>query len=217
MPNGNQNQNTSPYGMPNGNQNQNTNPYGMPNSNQSQNASPYGMPNDNQNQNTSPYGAPDGNQNRNINPYGMPGSSQNRNPYQIPNAAPYPNHYQPIQKSPADGLVTASMILGITSIITAFMGTVYFPFILGGTSIVLALLSKVGEEKMVSKSKTGVICAIIGLILNVVIVSASVHKVFTDEETFNQFDRVYEQMYGSSFRDMYKEATGQDFPLDFDH
>ena len=190
MPNGTQNQSNNPYGMPNGAPNQNNNPYGMPNGVQNQGSNPYTTPNRGQNPNNTPYG--------------------------MPNGTPYPNYYQPVQKSPADNLVTASLALGIATIVSAILGTVYFPFILGGISIVFALLSKIGDEKMVSKSRTGVICAIIGLVLNLFIVSTSIYRVFTDERTFNQFDRIYEQVYGESFRDMYKDVTGQDFPLDFD-
>ena len=40
----------------------------------------------------------------------------------------------PVRQSPADGLMTASMALGIAAILTAVMATVYFPFILGGIS-----------------------------------------------------------------------------------
>ena len=217
-PNGVPNQNSNPYGAPNGIQNQNNNPYGMPNGTPIPNSNPYGAPNGTPIPNNNPYGMPGGARNQGSNPYGAPGRAQNQNPtpYGAPNGTPYPNYYQPVQKSPADNLTTASMVLGIAAIVSAILGTVYFPFILGGISIVFALLSKIGDEKMVSKSKTGVICAVIGLVLNLFIVSTSVYRVFTDERTFNQFDRVYEQMYGESFRDMYKDVTGQDFPLDFD-
>ncbi len=208
----------NPYGMQGSPQSPNNNPYGMQNSPQSLNNNPYGMANDPQGQDNAPYGMQNSPQASGNNPYGMQNNpqGQNSNPYRNPNETPYPDYYQPVRQSPADGLMTASMALGIAAILTAVMATVYFPFILGGISIILALLSKGYDEKMASRSKIGVACAIVGLVLNVFIVSISIHKVFTDESTFYQFDRIYEQMYGESFRDMYRKTTGQDFPIDFD-
>ncbi len=218
MQNNPQSLNNSPYGMQNNPQAPSNNPYGMQNSPQNLNNNPYGMANDPQGQDNAPYGMQNSPQASGNNPYGMQNNpqGQNSNPYRNPNETPYPDYYQPVRQSPADGLMTASMALGIAAILTAVMATVYFPFILGGISIILALLSKGYDEKMASRSKIGVACAIVGLVLNVFIVSISIHKVFTDESTFYQFDRIYEQMYGESFRDMYRKTTGQDFPIDFD-
>ena len=108
-------------------------------------------------------------------------------------------------------MITASMILGIAAIVSAFMMTVYFPFILGGISIIMALLSKGHEQKMASKAKTGVVCSIIGLVLNVIIVVSSVYTVFSNETAYRQFDQMYEYIYGESFSDTYEKLTGQEF------
>lgn len=146
--------------------------------------------------------------NQNGNPYtnnNIP--SQNRNPY---GSAP---SYPPIQKSPADGLITAAMVLGIAAIISAVLMTVYFPFILGGIAIILAILSKGYGNKMHSKAKTGIICAIIGITFNLFIVIGSLYTVFSNPTVFREFDAIYEQFYGESFTDMYKELTGEDFPF----
>lgn len=123
----------------------------------------------------------------------------------------YQPQYTPPQKSPADGMITAAMVLGISAIVSAFMMTVYFPFILGGISIVMALLSKGHEPKMVPKAKLGIICSVIGLVLNFVIVGSSVYTIISDEATFRQFDKMYEYIYGESFSDAYEELTGNEF------
>ena len=149
------------------------------------------------------------NQNQYNNPYPGNNPYQNNNPY----GSPFPNQpgYTPPQKSPADGMITAAMILGVTSIVSAFMMTVYFPFILGGISIIMALLSKGHEQKMVSKAKMGIVCSIVGIVLNIIIVIGSVYIVFSSEATFQQFDRLYESIYGESFSDTYEELTGNEF------
>lgn len=146
------------------------------------------------------------NQNYQNHPY-----NQNPNPGGNPYNNPYPYPYS--RKAPANGLVNAAFILGIAAIVSAIMMTVYFPFILGGISIILALLSKGYEDKMAGPAKTGIVCSIIGLVLNILIVSISLHTLFTDARAFQQFDNMYEQIYGDSFTDKYKEMTGEDFPV----
>lgn len=146
------------------------------------------------------------NQNYNQSPNGNQGGNPYNNPYP---GSPYP---QP-RKTPASGLVNAAFILGIAAIVSAFMMTVYFPFILGGISIVLALLSKGYDNKMAGSAKAGIVCSVIGLVVNILIVSVSFHTLFTDERVFQQFDSLYEQIYGDSFTDTYKEMTGEDFPI----
>lgn len=143
------------------------------------------------------------NQNQNFNP------NPNTNPY----GAPFPNQpqYPPVRKSPAEGLINAAMVLGITAIVSAFFLTIYFPFILGSISIIMALLSKGQELKMASKAKVGIVCSIIGLVFNLVIVSCSMYTIFNNKQIFQQFDALYEQIYGESFSDTYKELTGEDF------
>lgn len=143
------------------------------------------------------------NQNPNYNP------NQNTNPYQ----APFPNQPQstPVRKSPADGLINAAMVLGISAIVSALMLTVYFPFILGSLSIILALLSKGYEQKIAARAKVGIVCSIVGLVFNFIIVGASVHMVISNPTVFQQFDEMYESIYGESFSDVYEELTGEEF------
>ncbi len=136
-------------------------------------------------------------------------NNQNHNPY----GSPFPNQpqYVPSQKSPADGLISAAMILGISAIVSAFMMTVYFPFVLGSISIILALLSKGHGNKLADKARTGIICSTVAIVLNIFIVVGSLYTVFSSKENFQQFDYLYEQIYGESFSDMYEELTGEEF------
>lgn len=122
-------------------------------------------------------------------------------------------YYVPVEKSPTDALSTAAFILGILAIISAFMMTVYFPFILGSISIILALLSKGYKNKMVNKAVVGIVCSIVGIVLNIFIIGKSIYFVFTNEQAFAYFDSMYEEMYGESFSDMYQEMTGQELPI----
>lgn len=144
--------------------------------------------------------------------YNNQNNQQDGNPYGTPQQMPPNSYYKP--RRPSNGLVTAAFALGIAAIVSAVMMTVYFPFILGGISIVLALLSKGYEKKMAGPAKIGIVCSIVGLILDLFIVGGSTYFVFTNEAAYNQFNSMYESIYGESFSDMYKEITGEEFYFD---
>ncbi len=107
---------------------------------------------------------------------------------------------------PNGALYTASLVLGALSVLTAVIGTVYLPFILGGISIVLAILSRDGEGKMHFRARVGILAAVFGIILNIVIVSVSVYSVFHDPEQYAAFNSVFERVYGESFSDFLAES-----------
>lgn len=108
------------------------------------------------------------------------------------------------------GMANAAMILGIIAIVSSITFTIYPPFILGGIAIVLALLSKGRRPKLLSKAKTGIICATTGLILNTIIVTASITLLFTNPDVRNQVNETFEKQYGMSFDEMWKELIEED-------
>ena len=75
--------------------------------------------------------------------------------------------------------------LGIATIITALMGTVYIPFMLGGLAIILGILSRGSKATLCRTVKFGIVTAVIGLVINtgvVVVVAARVYSLFTVPE-----------------------------------
>lgn len=118
--------------------------------------------------------------------------------------------YQYIPSRPANRLAAAAMVLGIISVLTAVMGTVYFPFLFGSIGIVLAVLSKGYESTMHTKALIGMITCIVALILNITILFSSIYMVFTIPEYGEQFNKMYEQFYGESFDDTIKNMTGEE-------
>ena len=104
-----------------------------------------------------------------------------------------------IHIAPNTMLVTASMVLGILTVATAIMGTVYLPFILGGIAIVMAILSRAEDGIMPFKSRIGVLLGTLGIILNILVVGTSVYKVFNDPAQYEAFDSVFERFYGQDF------------------
>lgn len=75
-------------------------------------------------------------------------------PYQNNNSG-YPPYYTPPTRHPGSSFATASMILGIIAIISAFFGTVYPPIICGGLAVILGLLSKGNDKAMLPNAKVG--------------------------------------------------------------
>jgi len=115
----------------------------------------------------------------------------------------------------ADRLATASMVLGIISLVSILCCC---PFVFSAIGIVLALLSKGAEEKLRPRAKTGLILSITGMVVSLVLVIFSVvfpivmyktnpefrnnldqqmiRSLEQDEQLFRQLygDDVYEQM-----------------------
>lgn len=135
--------------------------------------------NHNSNQNGPPYGN-NGNPNQNQNPYGY--------------------RYVPPVRKPGSGLANAAIVLGIISILTAIMMTIYFPFIFGSLAILFAILSKGRESKMVKQAKTGLICGIAGLLINIVIFGGSIVYIISNPnvlvESAQMYDQMCERIYG---------------------
>ena len=133
----------------------------------------------------------------NMNHY-PPNNGYNNRPNGSPNPYGYP--YTPPVKLPGSGMALAAMVLGIISIVTACMMTFYFPFIFGSLAILFALLSKGSLTKMQTQAKTGIICGIIGLVLNCGIMVYSVNLALNNPElmidTAIMYDDMIEQMYG---------------------
>lgn len=106
---------------------------------------------------------------------------------------------------PGSGLATAAMILGIVSIISCFTFTVYPAFITGSIAIVLAILSKGRRSKLLSKAKTGITCAVIGLISNTVLIISFTVMFFTVPEVRAQVNQTCVEQYGKTFDEMLEE------------
>lgn len=147
-----------------------------------------------QNQNQPPYGA---------NPY----QYHNNNPNGYQNNYPYYNRsaYQIPYAEPGSSLANAAMVLGIISIISCFTFTVYPAFILGSIAIILALLSKGRRPKLFPKARTGIICAVIGLVANTVLITSVMFLLFTDPDVRADVNRSFKKNYGMTFDEIMEE------------
>lgn len=148
------------------------------------------------------------NYNTNSNNYNP--NNNNYNPNNGFNNYPNNNYYdrsayqRPIVE-PGSSFATASMILGIISIVSSFTFTVYPAFVMGSIAIVLALLSKGRRPKLLSKATAGVICATCGLVINTVIVVICTVLLFTDPDVRAEVNKTFEKQYGMTFDEMWDE------------
>ncbi len=115
--------------------------------------------------------------------------------------SPYGYPYPPSYKMPGKSLATASMILGIISILSTILMTLYIPMILGSIAIVLAILSKGSKNNMPGQATAGIVCGAGGLVVNVGIFTAALVFVFSHpeilQETARTYDTFLEQYYGN--------------------
>lgn len=147
------------------------------------------------------------------NPQGEPGGGYNpynNNPY---NNNPYNPYGAPIRPVPVktrgDSMATASMILGIITLVSLLLLRLSMPFLLGGIGIILAILSKGGAKKMIGKAKAGMICCITGLALDVAFCVFAVWLVFSlpklSPELTEEVNKICEEQYGVSYHEMMEE------------
>ena len=140
------------------------------------------------------------------NPQGGPGNGYNPyNPYN-----PYGTPLQPAPVKPrGEGMATASMILGIITLVSLLLLRLFMPLMLGGVGIILAILSKGSARKMIGKAKAGMICCITGLVLDVVLFVSAIWLVFAlprvAPELMDDVNKICEEQYGVSYDDMMEE------------
>ncbi|MCR5688528.1 MAG: DUF4190 domain-containing protein [Lachnospiraceae bacterium] len=106
------------------------------------------------------------------------------------------------REAAAERLATASMVLGIISIISVFCCC---PFIFSAIGIVLALLSKGAESVLRPRAKTGLILSVVGLAVSVILLVFSV--------VFPVFMYQTNPEFRKNFVDQYQDALRQDEEL----
>ena len=99
--------------------------------------------------------------------------------------------------------------LGIFSIFCAFFSVFFGAFICGGMAIILAILSKGYNTKMERNAKFGIVAGIIGIVFQICTLTVSVYNIINIPEYREQFNSLYEQMYGSPVDDSITDFLDQ--------
>lgn len=129
-----------------------------------------------------------------------------------------PNDYGYGQPNPAysqqqrygadgEGFAHAAMIMGIIALLTCRI--TFFPTILAAIAAILALLSKGYNKKMTKKARNAVIISLIAIGLNVALSIYSINTLMHNEQFLNQFEQMYEQLYGVPFDSSFDPEGGE--------
>lgn len=117
------------------------------------------------------------------------------------------NPYQ-IQQDKGRTLAMAALILGFASAATTIMLTVWFPYFFGSLAVLLAILSTGDRSVMDPRAKAGFRTAVFAMIINTVIIVASIYAFYTDENLQKAFFENFEALYGMSFEDFMNMMRG---------
>ena len=122
----------------------------------------------------------------------------------------------------ADRLATASLVLGIISIVSVLCCC---PFIFSAIGIVLALLSKGASDALRPRAKTGLILSIAGLVISFVLTIFTIvfpimmyetnpefRKNINNamEETLRQDEELFRQVYGDDVFEQMEQIIKED-------
>lgn len=95
--------------------------------------------------------------------------------------------------------------LGIFSVFCAFFSIFFLSLLCGGLAIVLAVLSKGYERKMSKNAKVGLFCGLIGIVFQISALFISAYNIIHIPEFREQFNSIYEQIYGAPADDSINE------------
>ena len=119
------------------------------------------------------------------------------------------NQYMNYQPKPQNKLVTASLILGLLAFVTSMF--LITPFIFGSLSIIFAILSRSGREKMSGSAIAGISASIVSMLGAVSMVGLVYYLTFNVPEYRELMNQQYEQMYGQSFDEMLEDIQNGTF------
>ncbi|MBD5545086.1 MAG: DUF4190 domain-containing protein [Lachnospiraceae bacterium] len=119
------------------------------------------------------------------------------------------NQYMNYQPKPQNKFVTASLIFGLLAFITSMF--LITPFIFGALSILFAILSRNGNEKMSGSAIAGISASVVSMLAAVFMVSMVYYLIFNVPEYREMMNQQYEQMYGESFDEMLEDVQNGTF------
>lgn len=122
---------------------------------------------------------------------------------------PHGYQYSPPYAAPGQKLANAAMVLGIISILSTVLMTVYIPMILGTIAIVLAILSKGLKSRMAGQAMTGLICGAGGLIMNIGILISTLMFIFSHPQLLQEAAKTYDTQFEILYGEPTEEIFGQ--------
>lgn len=106
--------------------------------------------------------------------------------------------------------MVVSFVFALLSIMT--IQFVIFPFILGGLSILFAILGRGGKEKITPKGKVAIAISTLSIVLTVFVTTLAITMIFTNPAMRQQLNDTSMQIYGETFDDTFKRSFGVELP-----
>lgn len=118
------------------------------------------------------------------------------------------NYYPPYQPEPKNNFDTASMILGILSLLS--ICTFFLPLPLGALGILFAILGKRRKKQLSVSAITGIATSAISVMISTAFIGLTVFFTINmmKPENKHSLDSLFEQTYGMDF-DEYMEDFGE--------
>ena len=119
------------------------------------------------------------------------------------------DNFESVKKAPINVFAMFARSLGVFSIFCAFFSVFFGAFICGGMAIILAILSKGYNTKMERNAKFGLVAGIIGIVFQLSTLTIGVYNIINVPEFREQFNSLYEQMYGAPVDDSINDFLDQ--------
>lgn len=113
------------------------------------------------------------------------------------------NDSSQLKEEKVRSLATASMVLGIISVVLCCMGFLGIPF--GALGLILALMTRQSGRRMSGMAMAGVWLSCVGIALGVLITASAVYTILSDPSAYmDTLNAMYEQFYGMSMEEYYQ-------------
>ena len=132
----------------------------------------------------------------------------NSHDYESSNMDPH-DRWSHKRNAPINVFAMFARSLGAFSIFCAVFSIFVGAFICGGMAIILAFLSKGYNTKMERNAKFGLVAGIIGIVLQISTLIVGVYNIINVPEYREQFNSLYEQMYGAPADDSINDLLDQ--------
>ena len=110
-----------------------------------------------------------------------------------------------MHQSPGDRLSRTAMSLAVLSVFSLFVFPVILPCIFASVALIIAILSRGGNERFSRRGRTAAIVSTVSIILNVILVVSSALyfvKVMHDPQLQEQFSKILYQTYGITYDEL---------------
>lgn len=105
-------------------------------------------------------------------------------------------------------LAIIAQSLSVASLFSALFMTIIFPYILGGISIIMAVISKGKAQTTTIQAKLAILLSTVTIIGYSVVLGATFYNIFFNAEFRETLNQVYEEMYGVTYDEYIEETFG---------